>query len=70
MIKLHRLNNSELMLNASQIETVEATPDTVITLINDKKIIVKESVDEVRNSVIEYHKTIFQRAFGFQKEGA
>lgn len=51
------------MINASQIETVEATPDTVITLINDKKIIVKESVDEVRNSVIEYHQTIFQRAF-------
>lgn len=70
MIKLHRLNNSELMLNASQIETVEATPDTVITLINDKKIIVKESVDEVRNSVIEYHQTIFQKALGLKKEGA
>ncbi len=57
------------MINASQIESLESTPDTVITLINDRKIIVRESVEEIRNSVIEYHKTIFQLAWsGYKKE--
>lgn len=70
MILVHRLNKSELIINANQIEMVESTPDTVITLINDKKIIVRESAEEVRKLVMEYHQAIFQAAWnGFQKEG-
>jgi flagellar protein FlbD len=55
MIILHRLNGQEFVLNASQIETVEAKPDTTITLINEKMYIVKESLREVINLVIDYH---------------
>ncbi len=70
MITVHRLNKTELVINASQIETIESTPDTVITLINEKKFIVSESLDEVVNNVIKYHRTIFQSAFsGFRSEG-
>ena len=42
MIKLSRLNGDEFVLNCEMIETVEATPDTVISLINGKKYIVSE----------------------------
>ena len=47
MIVVHRLNGTEFVLNDHHIETLEATPDTVITLVNEKKYIVRESTDEI-----------------------
>jgi flagellar protein FlbD len=41
------------------IETIEALPDTTITLINGRKYIVKESAEEVVQRVIEYKRKIF-----------
>lgn len=51
MIELTRYNDTTFTLNSDVIETVEETPDTVITLTNGKKIIVKESRQEVANLV-------------------
>ncbi|GIV20549.1 MAG: flagellar protein FlbD [Armatimonadota bacterium] len=56
MIKVTRLNHSEIVLNAELIETVEATPDTVITLTNGKKLVVSEEVDEIIRRVMEYRR--------------
>ena len=47
MIKLHRLNNKEFVLNADLIRYVESTPDTMITMSEGDKIMVLESIDEV-----------------------
>ena len=47
MIKLTRLNQSELVINAEMIEFVEAIPDTIVTLVSGKKIMVAESVPNV-----------------------
>ena len=63
MIELTKLNEKQFILNADLIETVEETPDTVITLTTGKKIIVKESRQEVKNLVISYRKMIFSRMF-------
>jgi flagellar protein FlbD len=55
MITLHRLNGKEFVLNAEQIKFIESTPDTLITLMtNDEKFMVKESVEQVIQSVINY----------------
>ena len=54
MIKVTRLNGSNFVLNCELIETVEATPDTVITTINGKKLVVAETVEEIIEKVIEY----------------
>ncbi|MEZ3462074.1 MAG: flagellar FlbD family protein [Lachnospiraceae bacterium] len=51
MIEVTKINGTKLLVNTSLIETVEETPDTVITLTDGKKIIVKESRYEVRNLV-------------------
>ncbi len=59
MIELTRLNGTKFVLNAELIETVESTPDTVITLITDKKLVVLEKKDEIVNKVIQYKKHIF-----------
>ncbi|MCS7310163.1 MAG: flagellar FlbD family protein [Armatimonadota bacterium] len=56
MIKVTRLDHSELVLNAELIETIEATPDTVITLTNGKKLVVSEGVDEIVRRVLEYRR--------------
>ncbi|HDM70909.1 MAG: endoflagellar protein [Thermotoga sp.] len=60
MITLTHMNGKTFVLNAEVIETVERTPDTVITLINGKKLVVKEDVEEVINKVIEYKRRIFE----------
>ena len=59
MIEITRINGKELIINAEMIETVEETPDTVITLVNGKKIIAKESRQEVKNLVISYKREIY-----------
>ncbi|MBE7412415.1 MAG: flagellar FlbD family protein [Leptospiraceae bacterium] len=70
MIVVHRLNKSEVVINASQIESLESTPDTVIVLVNDKRYIVRETISEVIDKVIEYKKKIFQFPFnGTEKKG-
>ena len=52
MIDVTRLNGSGVTVNSDLIETVEETPDTVITLLTTgKKIIVKESRQNVKNLV-------------------
>lgn len=51
MIDVTRLNGSGVTVNSDLIETVEETPDTVITLTTGKKIIVKESRQNVKNLV-------------------
>ena len=45
MIEVTRLKGKKMMINAELIETVEETPDTVITLTNGKKFVVSESAE-------------------------
>ncbi len=59
MVELTKLNGIPFVLNSDLIESVEETPDTVITLTNGKKIIVKERRQEVKNLVKLYRKDIF-----------
>lgn len=54
MIVLTQLNGSDIFLNSSLIETLERTPDTVITLTTGKKVIVRESPEEVIDKVVEF----------------
>lgn len=69
MIKVHRLNKTHMYINANHIESIESTPDTVITLSNDRKLIVRESVDELLTSIINYHQRVFQNPMNLVKEG-
>ncbi|MGC8777799.1 MAG: flagellar FlbD family protein [Candidatus Caldatribacteriaceae bacterium] len=56
MIHLTRLNGSGFVLNADLIETLEATPDTVITLVTGRKYVVREGVEEIIEQVIDFRK--------------
>jgi len=54
MITLTRLSGSAFALNCDLIERVDATPDTVVTLVDGKKYVVAESLDEVLRLVRLY----------------
>ncbi len=54
MIELTRLNGNSMLLNSDLIKTAEASPDTMITLINGEKLIVREALSEVMERVLSY----------------
>lgn len=56
MILVTRLNGSKFYVNAELIRTIESTPDTVITLVDDMKLVVKESPELVVERIVEYHR--------------
>ena len=59
MIEVTRINGTKVLVNPDLMELVEETPDTVISFTTGKKIIVKESRQEVKNLVKLYRKDIF-----------
>lgn len=58
MIEVTKLDGVKILLNDDYIETVEETPDSVITLTTGRKIIVKEGRQEIKNLVKSYRKEI------------
>lgn len=59
MIDVTGMSHEKFVLNADYIEKIEEVPETIITLTNGRKYIVLESVDDVRNEVIQYKNKIF-----------
>ncbi len=61
MIYLKKINGNDFVLNCELIESIASKPDTTITLISGKKVLVNNSVEEVVNLVIEYkRKTLYK----------
>jgi flagellar protein FlbD len=60
MIQLTRLNNHPLAVNSDLIKFVEQAPDTVITLVNGEKIVVRESAQEVLERVVQFRRSVLQ----------
>ncbi|SER06523.1 flagellar protein FlbD [Gracilibacillus ureilyticus] len=58
MIKLTKLNHEKVTLNAMYIERIESFPDTTITLVNQKKLFVQESEDEVSRLATQFYQSI------------
>ncbi|MCX7568523.1 flagellar FlbD family protein [Tumebacillus sp. DT12] len=58
MIRVTKFNRSVFYLNATLIETVESTPDTVVTLTTGRKFIVLDSIEDVLKQVELYYRSI------------
>ncbi len=58
MIQLTRLNNTRLAVNCDLIKYVEEAPDTVITLLNGEKLVVRETTAEVIDRVCRFRRSI------------
>jgi len=58
MIIVHRLNGPPIALNSDLIERAEATPDTVLTLVDGTKYVVADSVEEIVKKVREFRSSV------------
>ena len=63
MIRLHRLNGQETVINAELLESIECHgAETMLTLATGNKVVVRESITDVIQKTIDYKKTVFAGA--------
>lgn len=67
MIRVHRLNNQEFLINCELVEFVEETPNTVISMVSGRKLVVSETSEEIQRLIIAYKKKIFC-SYGLRNE--
>jgi flagellar protein FlbD len=60
MIKVTRLNDIEMVVNPEKIQSVQATPDTLITFTNKDRLMVKEPVEELSRRIMDYRRMVLQ----------
>jgi flagellar protein FlbD len=62
VIRLTRLNGSEMYLNADLVATVESHHDTVVTLVDGKTYVVVESAELVVAQITSYRASVLAAA--------
>jgi flagellar protein FlbD len=61
MIRLTRLNGVPLVINSDLIEHMEMTPDTVISLTNGQKFMVRETPEDVVELIVEFRRAVLSK---------
>ena len=59
MIALTRLNGHSVMVNSDLIESLEETPDTVVTLTSGNKLIVRDTMTDVQRKIVAFKRSIY-----------
>jgi flagellar protein FlbD len=59
MIVLHKLNDTEIIINAELIESIEICGNTVVNLVTGNRYIVKETKEEIVSRFIDYKKKVY-----------
>lgn len=62
MVTLTRLTGAVFALNPDLVERVDTTPDTVITLVDGTKYLVRESLDDVVAAVLDFRARLIAAA--------
>jgi len=60
MVSITRLSDQPLVINCDLIECMESTPDTTITMTTGRKILAKESIDDIINQIISYKRETYR----------
>jgi flagellar protein FlbD len=58
MIQLTRLNRTSVTVNSDLIKLIEQSPDTVITLVNGEKLLVRETIPEILDRIVQFRRSI------------
>ncbi len=58
MIEVTQLNGKVFYVNPHQIESMEAVPDTVLTMLSGKRLMVREQTGELINRIVAYRRRI------------
>ncbi len=70
MIQLTRLNSTRLAVNSDLIKYVEEAPDTVITLLNGEKLVVRETTEQVIERVRDFRRSVLIAGSGVTSAAA
>jgi flagellar protein FlbD len=62
VILVTRFDGSTLYINAELIRSIEHTPDTVITLTSDYKIVVRDTAEQILDRIVQYQRQV--RGYG------
>ena len=62
MIVVTRLHGASMAVNCDLIERVESTPDTVLTLVDGSRFMVRESVAEIVDKVRTFRASVVRLA--------
>ena len=62
MIRLTRLDNSTVLVNLDTVKYVESTPDTLVSFVNGDSLIVRESLEEIDQRVVDYRARLLSLA--------
>jgi len=60
MILLTKINNARVVVNCDMMQSIEETPDTVITLGNGDKVVVKEKMADIIDKIVEFRRRVRQ----------
>ncbi len=66
MIEVTRLNGKRIHLNGDLIERIESSPDTIVSLNSGRKLIVRETVEELMEKLVSYRRAITSPWHGIQ----
>jgi flagellar protein FlbD len=58
MIQVTRLNKTVYYVNPHQIEYIESNPDTTLMMLSGKKLVVKDSYQEIFDRIVAYRALI------------
>lgn len=62
MIQVHRLRGEPLFVNADLVEAIETTPDTVITLLDGRRLVVADSAEDVVEAIRAFRASVLVAA--------
>ncbi len=68
MIRVTRFSGQQYLLNADLIETIESTPDTVITVMSGRKFIVQENAEDLVERILAYRRGVLSGVVVTRKE--
>jgi flagellar protein FlbD len=63
MIEVTRLNGKKMIVNGDLIEKIDSTPDTIISLVSGRKLLVSESLDEMLDKLFAWRQAINTPSF-------
>jgi flagellar protein FlbD len=58
MVEVTRLDGKTYYVNPHQIEYIERNPDTTLTMLSGKKLVVREDYQTVFDRIVEYRRLI------------
>ncbi len=67
MIQFTRFNDTVFYVNPDLVETIEETPDTVVTLTTGRKFVVRESAEQIIDMIIAYKQKIFSQGIAVKR---